>query len=81
MLARKDGTLPVGNKLWKLQMDNERVILAIGRIERALSRIESASSKKESEADAALEERHEALKAEMKQAIRTIDRLIERQEN
>jgi len=32
------------------------------------------------DADAALEARHEALKAEMKQAIRTIDSLIERQE-
>lgn len=62
-------------------MDNERVILAIGRIERALSRIESASSAIKTSVDAALEERHEALKAEMKQAIRTIDRLIERQEH
>jgi phage host-nuclease inhibitor protein Gam len=62
-------------------MDNERVILAIGRIERALSRIESASSTMEANADAALEARHEALKAEMKQAIRTIDGLIERQEH
>ncbi len=62
-------------------MDNERVILAIGRIERALSRIESASSTMQADADAALEARHEALKAEMKQAIRTIDNLIERQEH
>ncbi|WP_373492166.1 hypothetical protein [Parasphingorhabdus sp.] len=62
-------------------MDNERVILAIGRLERALSRIESAKSQMQSDADAALEARHEALKAEMKQAIRTIDGLIERQEH
>ena len=62
-------------------MDNERVILAIGRIERALSRIDSASSSMKTDADAALEARHEALKAEMKRAIRTIDGLIERQEH
>ncbi|MEH6661749.1 MAG: hypothetical protein V7679_08890 [Parasphingorhabdus sp.] len=62
-------------------MDNERVILAIGRIERALSRIESADSVTKTHADPELEARHEALKAEMKQAIRTIDGLIERQEH
>ena len=62
-------------------MDNERVILAIGRIERALSRIEGASSSLNTSPDTALEARHEALKAEMKQAIRTIDGLIERQEH
>ncbi|ATW05042.1 hypothetical protein C8024_04085 [Sphingopyxis sp. BSNA05] len=62
-------------------MDNERVILAIGRIERALSRIESAKNRPEANIDPALEARHEALKAEMKQAIRTIDGLIERQEH
>ena len=62
-------------------MDNERVILAIGRIERALSRIESADSVTKTDADPELEARHEALKAEMKQAIRTIDGLIERQEH
>ncbi len=62
-------------------MDNERVILAIGRIERALSRIEAAKSTGLSEMDPALEQRHEALKAEMRQAIQTIDGLIERQEH
>tara|TARA_R110000824_G_scaffold22173_2_gene81560 strand:- start:364 stop:558 length:195 start_codon:yes stop_codon:yes gene_type:complete len=62
-------------------MDNERVILAIGRIERALSRIETAKSTMKANADLELEARHEALKAEMKQAIRTIDGLIERQEH
>jgi phage host-nuclease inhibitor protein Gam len=62
-------------------MDNERVILAIGRIERALNRIETARSTKETGIDPALAARHEALKAEMKQAIRTIDGLIERQEH
>ncbi len=62
-------------------MDNEPVILAIGRIERALSRIESAKSTMQTEIDPALKARHEALKSEMKQAIETIDGLIGRQEN
>lgn len=62
-------------------MDNEPVILAIGRIERALSRIESAKSALITEIDPALEERHETLKSEMRQAIQTIDSLIGRQEN
>ncbi len=62
-------------------MDNERVILAIGRLERALSRIETATSTEKTDLDPALAARHEALKEEMKQAIRTIDGLIERQEN
>lgn len=62
-------------------MDNERVILAIGRLERALSRIETAISDNKPDIDAALAARHEALKAEMKQAIQTIDGLIERQEH
>lgn len=68
-------------------MENERVILAIGRIERALSRIEAAkqaSTSRQAElalAGTALEERHAALKDEMKQAIQTIDGLIARQEN
>lgn len=80
LIATKDGTLPVGNKLWKMLMDNERVILAIGRLERALSRIETANSRMKADIDPALAARHEALKTEMKQAIRTIDGLIARQE-
>ena len=62
-------------------MDNERIILAIGRIERALSRIEAAKSVGKAAADPALEQRHAALKGEMKQAIETIDGLIAKQEN
>jgi hypothetical protein len=81
LIATKHSNLPVGNKLWKMLMDNERVILAIGRLERALSRIESANGRMTANFDPALEARHEALKAEMKQAIRTIDGLIERQEH
>ena len=63
-------------------MENERVILAIGRIERALSRIEAVKNAATSQPhDEALEKRHAALKSEMKQAIHTIDGLIARQEN
>lgn len=63
-------------------MENERVILAVGRIERALSRIEAvAQASTHGQPDAALEKRHAALKDEMKQAIHTIDGLIARQEN
>ncbi|MBF6602355.1 MAG: hypothetical protein ITG03_05235 [Sphingorhabdus sp.] len=66
-------------------MENERVILAIGRIERALSRIESANQAMANRQpdllkDVELEKRHAALKNEMKQAIHTIDGLIARQE-
>ncbi len=62
-------------------MENERVILAIGRIERALSRIEAAKATgAAADVDTTLEERHRALKEEMKQAIETIDGLIARQE-
>ncbi|MEH6756503.1 MAG: hypothetical protein V7676_03210 [Parasphingorhabdus sp.] len=62
-------------------MENERVILAIGRIERALSRIETAKETSSNQvADAAMQKRHAALKDEMKQAIHTIDGLIARQE-
>ena len=62
-------------------MDNDRVILAIGRIERALSRIETAKSTVKTDIGPELQARHEALKSEMKQAIRTIDGLIERREH
>ena len=63
-------------------MENERVILAIGRIERALSRIEVAKNNAPDPIqDEALEKRHAALKSEMKEAIHTIDGLIARQEN
>ncbi len=62
-------------------MGNERIIMAIGRIERALSRIEVAKDKLPgNQPDPALEERHSALKQEMQQAIETIDGLIAKQE-
>ncbi len=63
-------------------MENERVILAIGRIERALSRIQATKEAAVGQQpDQALEQRHAALKEEMKQAIHTIDGLIARQEH
>lgn len=62
-------------------MENERMISAIGRIERALSRIETAKSNPALvEQDEALDRRHTALKQEMQQAINTIDSLIAKQE-
>ena len=62
-------------------MENERVISAIGRIERALSRIETAKQNAKIDTlDETLERRHTALKQEMQQAIQTIDSLIAKQE-
>jgi len=62
-------------------MENERLVLAIGRIERALGRIETAKQNTASNvADSNLGERHDALKLEMQQAIETIDGLIAKQE-
>lgn len=62
-------------------MENERVISAIGRIERALSRIETVKMNAKADMlDETLERRHTALKQEMQQAIQTIDSLIAKQE-
>ena len=62
-------------------MENERVISAIGRIERALSRIETAKMNAKADTlDETLERRHTALKQELQQAIQTIDSLIAKQE-
>jgi hypothetical protein len=64
-------------------MAQERLIVAIGRIERALSRLEqvdlsigAASGNNIPEADAALMARHEQLKSETRVAILEIDALI-----
>jgi hypothetical protein len=61
-------------------MSHQRLIMAIGRIERALSRMEriEISSVNETGTDAALSDRHEKLKAETLIAIRDIDGLIAR---
>ncbi len=57
-------------------MSQERLILAIGRIERALSRIEQAPMLMSASADHDLALRHEKLKAETKAVLSDIDRLI-----
>lgn len=60
-------------------MSQERLILAIGRIERALSRIEQTPIPVSAEPlqDGELAQRHERLKAETKAVLNDIDRLIE----
>jgi hypothetical protein len=55
-------------------MAQERLILAIGRIERALSRLETV--KVTAGGDTELRSRHEALKSEARAAIRDIDALL-----
>jgi hypothetical protein len=55
-------------------MAQERLILAIGRIERALSRLEAV--KVPTGGDTELQARHEALKSETRAAIRDIDALL-----
>jgi hypothetical protein len=64
-------------------MAQDRLIVAIGRIERALSRLEqvdlsigAASGNNAPETDFALVARHEQLKAETQAAIIEIDALI-----
>lgn len=57
-------------------MAAQRLIVAIGRIERALSRLEQMPPTNESGPDVYLNERHEKLKAETRIAIADIDRLI-----
>jgi hypothetical protein len=64
-------------------MAQERLIIAIGRIERALSRLEQAGFSYDSSPksgsiplDTALFEKHERLKTETRLAIRDIDALI-----
>lgn len=58
-------------------MTQERIIMAIGRIERALARIENLPlSKNAGQASSGLSERHEALKSEARRAISDIDDLL-----
>jgi len=62
-------------------MANERLILAIGRIERALSKLEQYSPPKSSEvSDPQLLQRHERLKSEASAAISAIDSILAGQE-
>ncbi len=55
-------------------MADERLILAIGRIERALSRLETVKIPRAGDGD--LVARHEALKSETRAVIRDIDALL-----
>ncbi len=60
-------------------MAQERLILAIGRIERALTRLEQVkiySANNGTGDDAALRMRHENLKSQTRAAIRDIDMLL-----
>lgn len=57
-------------------MADERLIVAIGRIERALSRIEKVASLPAQKQNAGLADRHERLKTETLEAIRGIDRIL-----
>ena len=63
-------------------MAQQRLIQAIGRIERALSRLEQAPLKTTGTADdSRLVAKHEQLKAETQTAIRDIDRILAGQES
>ena len=63
-------------------MAQQRLILAIGRIERALSRLESSRldktnlEKPVSTTDPELQQKHERLKAEAQAAIHEIDKIL-----
>ena len=57
-------------------MAEQRLIVAIGRIERALSRLEQMPERAPSDIDNDLARRHEMLKAETHSAIADIDRIL-----
>lgn len=59
-------------------MAHQRLILAIGRIERALSRLEKTGLEKPAMAagDPELQRKHERLKAEAQAAIEEIDTIL-----
>lgn len=60
-------------------MGAERLIVAIGRIERALSRLEqlpSTTLAQSAPVDNDLSERHQRLKSETRAAIEEIDRIL-----
>lgn len=54
----------------------QRLIVAIGRVERALSRMEQLPAINTLQAGVELEKRHEILKTETRAAIADIDRLL-----
>lgn len=57
-------------------MVEQRLIVAIGRIERALSRLEQAPKPSLADIDNDLSDRHEKLKSETRAAIADIDRIL-----
>ena len=57
-------------------MAAQRLIVAIGRIERALSRLERLPDLRAPEMDNELAVRHERLKAETREAIQQIDDIL-----
>lgn len=57
-------------------MADERLIVAIGRIERALSRVEKLATAPSNAPDADLADRHERLKKETLDAIHGIDQIL-----
>ncbi len=57
-------------------MADERLIVAIGRVERALSRVEKLATLPAQTQDADLVKRHERLKTETLEAIRGIDQIL-----
>ena len=57
-------------------MADERLIVAIGRIERALSRVEKLATAPANTPDADLADRHERLKKETLDAIRGIVQIL-----
>ncbi|MBV8685734.1 MAG: hypothetical protein JOZ90_05890 [Alphaproteobacteria bacterium] len=59
-------------------MGDERVLAAVGRIERALARLEAAADRSPAPgpADGELRRAHETLKGKVEQAIARIDRLL-----
>lgn len=57
-------------------MAAQRLIVAIGRIERALSRLEQIPETPAAATDTELVARHEKLKAETRAAISDIDRIL-----
>jgi len=57
-------------------MAAQRLIVAIGRVERALSRLERLPDRPSTGADDELMVRHEKLKAETREAIKEIDDIL-----
>ena len=57
-------------------MADERLIVAIGRIERAVSRVEKLATAPANGPDTELADRHERLKKETLDAIRGIDQIL-----